>query len=167
MSDSVQTTSLNDKWALYHHLPSSPNWTLSGYEVVYTNIDTVNKAVSIYEAISENTIKFSMWFLMKSNISPVWEDPNNKCGGNISYKVMNKFVPEVWKQLFFMICGGTLCKNPNNNQYLNGITISPKKNFCIIKIWLNRIIHDITIISEIPNLANHGAAFNIHGDSKN
>jgi len=155
---------LNDKWVLYHHLPSNKDWTLSGYEIVMKEIDCLEKIISLNDIIPEDVIKYSMWFVMKTGVSPLWEDPKNSSGGNFSYKVVNKNVYDVWKNMFYLLCGGSLCENPEHNKYLNGITISPKKNFCILKIWLNTTLYqDPGIIVTIPNLTKHGAQFRKHG----
>lgn len=159
-----QTHTLNDKWVLYHHLPSNKDWTISGYEIIMKDIDTIEKTISLNENISEDIVKYSMWFLMRQGVTPLWEDPKNASGGNFSYKVVNKNVFEVWKQMFYLLCGGHLCTDSKYNEYLNGITISPKKNFCILKIWLNtNIVQDPSIITNIPNLTKHGAQFRKHG----
>ena len=155
---------LNDKWVLYHHLPSNKDWTLSGYDVVMKDIDSVEKLITLNESIPEDIVKYSMLFLMKQGITPLWEDPKNITGGNFSYKVINKNVHEVWKQMFYLICGGSLCVDPAHNQYLNGITISPKKNFCIIKVWMNTSQYmDPAIIANITNLTKTGTQFRKHG----
>lgn len=155
---------LNDKWVLYHHLPSNKDWTLSGYDVVMKEIDSVEKLITLNESIPEDIVKYSMLFLMKQGITPLWEDPKNITGGNFSYKVINKNVHEVWKQMFYLICGGSLCVDPVHNQYLNGITISPKKNFCIIKVWMNTSQYmDPAIIANITNLTKTGTQFRKHG----
>jgi hypothetical protein len=156
----TQSKMLNDKWVLYHHLPSDKNWTLSGYTVIIKDMDTVEKTISINELLPDIIVKYSMLFLMRSGISPLWEDPKNACGGNFSYKVVNKHVHEVWKQMFYLLCGESLCIDPKYNPYINGITISPKKNFCILKIWLStKKYQDPSIITPIPNLTKHGAVF--------
>jgi hypothetical protein len=159
-----QINKLNDKWVLYHHLPSNKDWTLSGYEILMSDIDTMEKTIALNETIPEDVIKYSMWFVMRKGITPLWEDPKNACGGNFSYKVVNKNVFEVWKHMFYLLCGSSLCENPEHSKYLNGITISPKKNFCILKIWLNTTLYqDPGIIVNIPNLTKHGAQFRKHG----
>lgn len=161
-SEMIQIHELNDAWSLYHHLPTNNNWLLSGYEKVAPNIHSVEQVISLMNLLNEHMITHSMWFMMKHDITPIWEDKQNISGGNFSYKVVNKYVYNVWKQLMFMLCGGTLCVNKNNNVFINGITISPKKNFCIIKIWLNKVIHDVSIINNIDNLMNHGSVFKKH-----
>jgi len=155
---------LNDKWVLYHHLPSNKDWTISGYDIIMNDIDTIEKTIQINESIPEDSIKYSMWFLMRKGVSPLWEDPKNVGGGNFSFKVVNKHVYEVWKHMFYLLCGGSLCVDAKYNKYMNGITISPKKNFCILKIWMNTMEYqDPSIIENIPNLTKHGAQFRKHG----
>ena len=154
---------LNDKWNLYYHLPHDKNWDLSGYTVIMENINTVNDVISLNKSIHDNIIKNCMLFVMRKGITPMWEDPQNREGGCFSYKILNKFVPEVWRNLFCMLCGETVCKDKEANTHVNGITISPKKNFCILKIWFNVAKYqDPTIITTIPNLQTQGCLFKKH-----
>jgi hypothetical protein len=77
--------------------------------------------------------------------------------------VTNKQVPDVWKTLFYLLAGETLSLEPKYNPQLNGITISPKKNFCIIKIWLcDCSVQDPSIITPIANLVKQGCLFKKH-----
>ena len=155
--------SLNGKWNLYYHLPHDKNWNLSGYTIIMSSIDSAEKVISLNETIHENIIKNCMLFVMREGITPMWEDPQNRNGGCFSYKVINKFVPEVWKNLFYAVCGETICNEINMNKHVNGITISPKKNFCIIKIWFDTSsFQDPGIISQIPNLVKQGCLFKKH-----
>jgi hypothetical protein len=158
-----QTHSLLGKWDLYYHLPHDKNWDLSGYTIIMNSIDTAEKVISLNETISENVVKNCMLFVMRSGITPMWEDPKNRNGGCFSYKVINKQVPELWKTLFYLLCGETLCVEQKHNKHINGITISPKKNFCIIKIWLDTSLYqDPNMIVQIPNLMKQGCLFKKH-----
>ena len=104
-----------------------------------------------------------MLFAMRKGITPMWEDPKNRNGGCFSFKVINKYVPSVWKSLLYALCGESLCNDPKYNSIINGITISPKKNFCIIKIWLcNCSVQDVNIIIPILNLPKQGCLFKKH-----
>lgn len=163
MSIHIPPYHLNGKWELYYHLPQDSNWSLSSYKTIMTDIDSADKVISLNETISDNIVKNCMLFVMKKGITPMWEDPKNRNGGCFSYKVTNKVVHEVWKTLFYRLCGETLCIDKKYNSCINGITISPKKNFCIIKIWLSNCDHqDPNIINEIKNLSNHGCLFKKH-----
>ena len=163
MSIQTHLHSLNDKWDLYYHLPHDKNWNLDSYVSIKSDIENVETVVKINEEMNDNIIKNCMLFIMKSGITPTWEDPKNRNGGCFSYKVGNKFVVDVWKNLFYLTCGNSLCVNPGYNKHVNGLTISPKKNFCIIKIWLNTAsLQDPTVITSIPNLSTQGCLFKKH-----
>ena len=79
---------LNNKYTLYAHLPNDSNWDISSYKVI-TNINILEEMISLNENIPEDLIQKCMFFLMKDNIKPMWEDENNKKGGSISYKINN------------------------------------------------------------------------------
>ena len=162
-SSSVSPRPLLGKWDLYYHLPQDKNWDLSSYKLIIGNIDTAEKTAAIVDALTANMMKYCMLFVMRNGITPMWEDPKNRNGGCFSYKVMNKHVPEVWKTMFYALCGETLCTEPKYNHLINGITVSPKKNFCIIKIWLiDYSLQDGGVILNIPNLTKQGVAFKKH-----
>ena len=166
-SSSEQTVSssrpLLGKWNLYYHLPQDKNWDLASYKIIMGSIDTAEKTAAIVDALSANMMKYCMLFVMRDGITPMWEDPKNRNGGCFSYKVMNKHVPEVWKTMFSALCGETLSTDPKYNPLINGITVSPKKNFCIIKIWLTDYsLQDGGVILNIPNLTKQGVAFKKH-----
>ena len=61
----------------------------------------------------------------------------NRGGGCFSYKISNKNVSNVWKELSYILSGETISNDHKFGQNVNGITISPKKAFCIIKIWMS------------------------------
>lgn len=158
-----ESLSLHGKWDLYYHLPHDKQWDLNSYKFIAKNIDCLDTLIALNETIPEKVIKHCMLFVMKSGITPMWEDKENRDGGCFSFKVANKQVFEVWKHLFCSLCGETLCIDSNNNKYINGITISPKKNFCIVKVWLKGCtLQDPSVLIEIPNLSKQGCLFKKH-----
>jgi len=51
----------------------------------------------------------------------------------------------------------------NHMELVNGITISPKRGFCIVKIWLkNCTLQDPNIIVDVENLVKVGCLFKTH-----
>tara|TARA_A100001015_G_C14649078_1_gene578469 strand:- start:325 stop:705 length:381 start_codon:yes stop_codon:yes gene_type:complete len=78
-----------------------------------------------------------MIFVMKNNIKPIWEDTENAKGGCFSYKISLENVYDVWKKLNYYLLGETLIEDIDVLKSINGISISPKKNYCIIKLWIN------------------------------
>ena len=154
---------LDGKWDLYYHLPHDKSWDLSSYKTIANNIDTVEKAVGVNEHLTEHIVKYSMLFAMRSGITPMWEDPKNRSGGCFSFKVLNKQVFEVWKALFYAACGETVFAKKEHNKHVNGITVSPKRNFCIVKVWMDCCdIQDVRELVDIPNMKKEGCIFKKH-----
>ncbi len=126
---------LNNCWTLWAHLPTVSDWSLKSY-IPIMDIDSVEKLLSLNGIIEDKVITNCMLFLMKNKIKPLWEDPRNKQGGSISFKVSNSDVVAVWKKLSMLVCGETISTCDGFINDITGLTISPKKSFCIIKIWL-------------------------------
>lgn len=159
-----QNSPLMYSWNMYYHLPAEDTWQLiTSYKEICFDINTVNKMISINESVQEKILLNYIVFVMKSGISPMWEDPKNKNGGSFCFKVLNKHVYTVWKTLFYLLCGGSLCIDTSHLKLINGITISSKKNFCIIKIWMaDCSIQTPSIFVTVPNLPKQGCLFKKH-----
>jgi len=154
---------LHGKWDLYYHLPLNKSWDAASYKVISQEISTMEHVIALNSNISENVVKYCMLFAMRDGIKPMWEDPQNRNGGCFSFKVLNKQVYEAWKHLFCALCGESLFTNSALNKGVNGITISPKKNFCVIKIWLRDCsIQNPSLLAPIPELSIHGCLFKRH-----
>jgi hypothetical protein len=154
---------LNDKWNLYYHLPDDKNWDVSSYTTILGDIHSAEEVIALNKTIPEGVIAKCMLFLMRKGITPMWEDVKNRSGGCFSYRILNKQVTDVWRILFSLCCGETLSTNPAHMKHVNGITISPKKNFCIVKIWLDTTLYqDPSFIKPINNLPMQGCLFKKH-----
>ena len=117
----------------------------------------------LYSAIPEKLVKNCMLFVMRDGIKPMWEDPLNSKGGCFSFKVTNKVVSQVWNKLSYILVGETLTNDPRLGKLINGITISPKKLFCIIKIWLKDCtMQNPAQLTIINGLSIHGCLFKRH-----
>ena len=101
------TEKLNDTWVLWGHLPHNTDWSLDSYINIAT-IKTVGQVVAINKSIPEKMIKNCMLFLMREGINPTWEDEKNINGGCFSFKIINKDVPSIWRQMVYLICGETI-----------------------------------------------------------
>ncbi len=156
------TNPLYDKWVLWAHLPHDTDWSIKSYKKIMT-LSSVEEAISLYRIIPEKLVKNCMLFLMREGISPTWEDPRNRAGGCFSFKVPNKSVFSTWKNLSYVLVGETLSNNHKMLKIINGITISPKRAFCIVKVWLaNCTVQSPNKLTEIPGLNIHGCLFKRH-----
>ena len=153
---------LHDKWVLWAHLPHDTDWSLKSYKQI-TEMQYIKDILSLYENLPEILVKNCMLFLMRKNISPTWEDIKNRDGGCFSYKISNKYVFRVWKQLSYILTGETISNDPKFVSKVSGITISPKKSFCIIKIWMSVCDYqNPSKIRILDGLSPHGCLFKKH-----
>jgi hypothetical protein len=142
---------LNDTWTLWAHLPHDTNWDLNSYKKI-TDINCIEQILDIEKIFPETMIKNCMLFCMRQNISPTWEDPNNREGGSFSFKINNVDIYKIWNELLMTLLSEMLIKEEILNKNINGITISPKKNFCILKIWMRDISIQNVKLLNIPNI---------------
>lgn len=161
--DSQEYHKLTSNWTLWAHLPHDIDWSIQSYKNIYT-MKTVEECIAIMETVPDILVKNCMLFIMKEGIKPIWEDPKNRNGGCFSYKIINKNVYEVWRDLAFVVMGGSISKSNNFVSNVTGITISPKKNFCIIKIWMSTCANqDPSIVTpDVKGLTSHGCLFKKH-----
>jgi len=123
-------TTLNNAWTLYFHDPNNSNWDLDSY-IVLQKFNNVTSWIKIFHALRNDWSK-GMFFLMREDIKPLWE--LNESGGCDSFKLFKTEVKDIWFELTSKLLGETLLSHAPNK--LSGISISPKKNYCIIRIWL-------------------------------
>ena len=107
-SESINlTTSLDNSWTLWAHLPHDTDWTADSYKPI-CNITCVHDAVSVTEMLSTTLVENCMLFIMRNGIIPIWEDSANRSGGCFSYKITNKLVYKCWCELSYRLYGNTI-----------------------------------------------------------
>jgi len=147
---------LNNEWNCWIHYQNDNNWTIDGYKNI-TKFINLKDTILFMENLDDNIIKKSMLFFMKDPILPLWESEDNINGGCFSYKINNNSIVDIFKTLLYKIVGNCITNDETLLKNINGISISPKKNFCIIKIWIKNK-------NEIKNFdfTSNKDPFNIH-----
>jgi Eukaryotic initiation factor 4E len=133
-------------WTLWFHNPEDSKWSLSSFtkististwEEFWTLVETFNKGhnQNLSKTSKESTDAFGegMFFFMRDNIPPLWENSANIRGGGYSFRVQRKEAADLYLVYSIAAMINNLSVNPDNK--INGVSISPKKNFNIIKIW--------------------------------
>lgn len=124
-------TNFTDNWNVwYHH--TKDIWTIDGYK----SILQINNAYDFWKLYNNwNTIggiTGKHYFIMKNDVKPIWEDPNNINGGCWSFKIADNMAEELWEDLSVLLVTNELAENTE----VVGLSISIKKNnTSIIKIW--------------------------------
>jgi hypothetical protein len=133
---------INSTWVIWYHNPSDNNWDTSSYVKLY-EINTLEDFFR-FQNSWKNTLPrldLSMMFMMKKldnfdeYIYPMWEDKNNQPGGCWSFKVNSENINNVWINLCLYILSENTGVSQQVNDTINGISFSPKRGFCIVKIW--------------------------------
>ena len=126
-------------------------------------LHSVEKVISCMNSVPSQMVKSCMLFLMRKGINPTWEDPKNVNGGCFSFKVNNNDVYKSWTNLSYLLTGETLSNNHRLQEKISGITISPKKSFCIIKIWLQNLeFQNPKELTPVKNMEISGCLFKKH-----
>jgi hypothetical protein len=156
----MQLNPFNHTWVLWGHLPQDTSWSIHSYTQI-SKLTYAEELIALLDKLPDKLITNYMLFLMRDGIEPMWEDPRNKQGGCFSYKVDNKVVKETWKDLCYCISGNSI-STPLFNNSVTGISISPKKSFCIIKIWMESCKFQDASVIHLPQLKPVGCIFKKH-----
>ena len=155
---------LKDKWILWFHPINEPNWTKDTYEKV-GEINTLEDFFKTYNSFK--TFVKGMFFLMRNDIFPQWEDESNINGGYWSFKILKDISDKAWLHLSLCCIGESLTNNYEDMDNINGISFSPKINNCIIKILnKNSELNDANkLIEKIENLNPKNSQYKKHSDN--
>lgn len=130
----IDNFNLESKWTLWFHKVNDNNWSLDSYSKVL-DINTYYDLLFIIKEL-EN-ITSGMFFLMKEGIIPIYEDENNINGGYWSLRITKKEAFDFWQKIVYYLCMDNITENNFYKNKINGVSISPKINNCIFKIWNN------------------------------
>lgn len=136
-TDCGQNIKFNNNFHLWMHDIHNKDWSINSYNNL-CKIDNVSdfwKLFNNFDKLWGSDDKYSRYahyFFMKDDIEPIWEHETNRNGGVCSFKIeINDSLP-VWIDLIMRF----VCDSLNNDSDdINGISISPKNNWAIIKIW--------------------------------
>jgi len=133
---------LHDNWTLWFHDPKDESWKESSYRHVL-NIENVDEWTTTHIAFKEMWIQGMFW-IMRKGILPIWEDPANARGGCFSFKIMKPEVADAWFRLCSLMLGESLV-NANKRKTIwnqvTGMAITPKRNYCVLRIWIADSAH--------------------------
>tara|TARA_B100000900_G_scaffold37654_1_gene28260 strand:+ start:1059 stop:1550 length:492 start_codon:yes stop_codon:yes gene_type:complete len=142
---------LQTSWILWNHKLNDNNWKNNSYKNIF-EINNLYDYKFLENIMTLQNLQNTMFFLMRKDIFPTWEDPDNRDGCCASFKVPLKDIRNIWIQLVIDIISENIHIDKNKYDVINGISIAPKKEFNIIKIWFKK---DIQNINKSIRLYNH------------
>ena len=127
--------SLYTEWVLWYHSINDTQWNKQSYKNLFT-ISNLYELRVINDNLLKNHLQNGMYFIMRDGIFPTWEDPDNREGCCISFKISGRVLHEEWNFIINRILTEDILKDRNKYELINGVSIAPKKEFNILKIWL-------------------------------
>ena len=141
---------LQNKWILWNHGLNDKSWSNDSYKNIFEYNNLYDLKI-YFDNLDLLQLQNSMYFIMRDGIFPTWEDINNCNGCCASFKVSSNDILNTWKLLLQNILCENIHKNIQKYNNINGISISPKKEFNIIKIWFKSKIKNIDDYLNIDN----------------
>jgi len=129
----TESTKLPYTWVLWYHDPNNQDYSLESY-IKIQEIKTVQDFWNITDTITKEAWESGMFFLMREGYRPLWDAPENAKGGAWSKKIDAHDTHRI-----FIDCMVHTIVNKFLNKYgeaFVGVTLSPKGNFHIIKMWV-------------------------------
>ena len=153
---------LNSSWTLWFHRFDDNKWDLESYTKLNT-FNTIQEFSILLHLLKPKHIQHGMFFLMREEILPMWESEDNKDGGCFSLKVFKQDIPNAWKILTTKLVNESLLKDLDKYSLVNGISISPKKTYSIIKLWFKgEEINDLEQLNSNTILENSTPIYKKH-----
>ena len=141
---------LNTSWVLWYHSVKDTSWTKKSYKNFY-KFTTLYDYSIFKDIIKVNHLQNGMFFLMRDGIFPNWEDPDNSEGCCISFKIYGKELKEEFCKILLNCLTEDILLDPDKWEQLNGLSIAPKKEFNIVKLWMrNKQSTYSELLKELP-----------------
>ena len=126
---------LKINWDLWYHSINDNNWKKDSYKKI-SNIESLCDYQYIKQTFQQDHYQNGMFFCMKEDIFPNWEDPDNSEGCCISFKIPGKTIKEEFCKILLHCITEDIMNDPEQYEELNGFSIAPKKEFNIAKMWM-------------------------------
>ena len=153
-------------WTLYFHEPEDKSWTPASYKRIQ-EVSTWEALGSVLRELGPHKILNGMIFSMKGDTSPLWENKANIRGGSYCLKISHRNSVEVYNR--YLAAAAAEYASMKKENPIVGVTMSPKKGFCIIKLWNtnSKVFNkstDIQILHDEINVAD--ILYRPHTDQK-
>lgn len=163
IENNLENIVMENNYNVLAHHNDDKSWDYNSYFNM-TCLKTWGDIATFFNTISTakgecNYTDFDL-FVMKNEISPMWEDKENRSGSICSVKIDSLFeANKIFKNLVVHMANNTLLKfNPSTWNTVNGISFSSKKldnatetYYTIIKIWFKINILNYPSIDKLLN----------------
>ena len=130
--DSLLSTKIpTGDWSCYFHSPGEKNWSIDTFHKLGT-VSNWSEYLSLINSLDDSKWGRGMFFWMRGTVPPLWENFQNIKGGSYSICIGEKDSIDIFHRYSI---GCMINAISTKDDMIQGITISPKKGFHVIKIW--------------------------------
>jgi len=153
---SSETIKLPYVWVLWYHDPENKDYSIKGY-IKVADFTTLHQFWSVIDTIPKEAWECGMYFFMRKGLTPLWEAPEHNNGGAWSKKIDAVQAHTSFVDLMVHCITNELLID--RKETLAGISISPKGQFHIIKLW-----NTTTTVSDKKYLNSNLTYFKVSDD---
>jgi len=153
---SSETIKLPYVWVLWYHDPENKDYSIKGY-IKVADFTTLHQFWSVIDTIPKEAWECRMYFFMRKGFTPLWEAPEHNNGGAWSKKIDAVQAHTSFVDLMVHCITNELLDD--RKETLAGISISPKGQFHIIKLW-----NTTTTVSDKKYLNSNLTYFKVSDD---
>lgn len=137
---------IDDTWTLHFHDASDSDWTHSSY-VRVADVSSLEDFAAMQLALRDR-VAGGMFFVMREHVFPCWDDPNNIEGGCVTVRVAKQHAEQVWNEVVLhALCDAVWTGGDGDiANVVNGVSISPKAVYAIIKIWVSAEVNPADVV---------------------
>lgn len=140
---------LNNNYTFWFHKVNDDKWGIDSYSKL-SKVETMDDLLFFLKKV--NNFNSGMFFFFKNDIFPIYEDKSNIKGGVWSFKISKKYSNDFWKNMCYYFCNEKLTNKKEDSKYITGLSISPKINNCILKIWVSEKVENKIFKNDIEYL---------------
>lgn len=130
---------LHSRWHMWYHNTIQKDYSKSSFVDLFPKpIESLEELVLLFNSWDEalpETDKGMFYLMREMTTGPIYpcrEDPYNQNGGYWTCKIDTEKAAEVWKKLCFLMVNENVVEDWKK---INGVSITPKHGFCLVKIW--------------------------------
>lgn len=138
--DADEVVPLENSWSFWHDKFIGPGLSAEEYEASLQKLCTFGTVQDFWKCYNNlppiEKLRFkSSFHVMKSGISPLWEDPKNANGGFWAMRVRKDDTAYVWKEVILALIGEQFEGSLGEGDEICGLTVSIRQHDDIIRIW--------------------------------
>lgn len=132
-----------DTWSYYFHDPTeTQDWTDASYHLM-GHVHSVDEFWRMQMTLRPY-LPDGMFFVFREDVFPKWDHPLNIGGGCVSFKVARTDIVPFLEGILIDVLRGDGLRTTGvieapaggPETVINGISISPKNGFVVVKIWM-------------------------------